>query len=130
MKNIKGINHIGIRVSSYEASLAFYSQFGFEEVAGPSESEPVAIIEHPSGININFIVNANTEQKQNVLMEGEVKYAGITHIAIEVSDLDQLLREFEALGVVLSGGPVQHPSGRACFIRDPDLNVLEFFEFN
>ncbi|MCY4046103.1 MAG: VOC family protein [Cellvibrionales bacterium] len=128
MKNIKGINHVGIRVSSYEASKAFYGQLGFEEIAAPGESEPVAIVEHPSGININFIVNANTESQQNILMEGDVKYTGITHIAIEVDDLDQLLQDFEQLGVVLSGGPMRHPTGRACFVRDPDLNVLEFFQ--
>ena len=34
-----------------------YEKLGFEFIAGPVGPEPVAIMEHPSGININFILN-------------------------------------------------------------------------
>ena len=56
MKQIVGINHVGIRVADLAQSREFYAQLGFEFLAGPMGPEPVAIMEHPSGVNINFIL--------------------------------------------------------------------------
>jgi len=52
MKQIVGINHVGIRVTDLTQSRDFYAQLGFEFLAGPIGPEPVAIMEHPSGVNI------------------------------------------------------------------------------
>ena len=64
MKEITRINHIGIRVAKLDASRAFYEKLGFEFIIGPVGPEPVAIMEHPSGVNINFILNANAGKKR------------------------------------------------------------------
>lgn len=71
MKEIIGINHIGIRVSSLDQARKFYEQFGFIFIEGPIGPEPVAIMEHPSGININLILNADIETTINILMDVE-----------------------------------------------------------
>ena len=55
MKELTGINHIGLRVSNLETTRAFYERLGFEFLVGPVGPEPVAIMEHPSGVNINFM---------------------------------------------------------------------------
>ncbi|MGF1907141.1 VOC family protein [Aliivibrio salmonicida] len=129
MKQITRINHIGLRVSHFETSRDFYAKLGFEYVTGPSGPEPVAIVEHPSGININFILNANQNKKENVLMDVELKHTGYTHVAIEVDDMEKTLVEFEKLDISLSGNAMKHPTGGSCFIRDPDNNVIEFIEY-
>ena len=54
-----GLSHIGIRVHDFDRALAFYSHLGFERIAGPLGPEPVAILEHPSGVEINLIINAH-----------------------------------------------------------------------
>lgn len=64
MKEITRINHVGIRVASLEASRKFYEKLGFEFIAGPLGPEPVAIMEHPTGININFILNTNSDKTE------------------------------------------------------------------
>ena len=70
MKQIIGINHVGVRVRSLDAARAFYEQLGFEFIVGPIGPEPVAVMLHPSGININFILNASSDASEsNVLME-------------------------------------------------------------
>ena len=79
MKEITRVNHIGLRVSDFATSRDFYQQLGFEYITGPAGPEPVAIVEHPSGININFILNANQEDKTNVLMDVETQHTGYTH---------------------------------------------------
>lgn len=129
MKAITRINHIGLRVSNFEVARDFYAQLGFKYITGPGGPEPVAIVEHPCGININFILNANQRDKVNKLMDVTTKHTGYTHVALEVTDAQQVIQDLAALGIKLSGGPMNHPSGTSFFIRDPDQNVIEFIEF-
>ena len=68
LKQIIRINHIGLRVRSLDTARAFYEHLGFEFIVGPVGPEPV--MEHPSGININFILNATSDAApSNVLMD-------------------------------------------------------------
>ena len=42
--------------------------------------EPVAIVEHPSGVNINFILNTSADASPtNVLMDAGVKHMRAAH---------------------------------------------------
>jgi len=47
MKQITGINHVGLRVRDLETSRAFYEKLGFEFIVGPIGPEPVAVIDLP-----------------------------------------------------------------------------------
>ena len=58
MIDITRINHVGLRVNDLKITRAFYEKLGFLFLVGPVGPEPVAIMEHPSGVNINFILNA------------------------------------------------------------------------
>ncbi len=129
MKAITSINHIGIRVQDFETSTAFYVKLGFNYIAGPIGPEPVAIVEHPSGININFILNANQADDKNVLMDIETKHTGYTHVALEINDVESVKKELQALGIAITG-EMNHSTGHAIFIRDPDNNVIELGQFN
>ncbi len=123
---IIGIAHVGIRVHDLQRSRAFYEKLGFEFVIGPIGPEPVAIMSHPSGVEINFILNATGADAANVLMDVPEKHPGYTHIALAVRDLDQAQAALQAAGIALSGGPVTFPTGaKAVFLRDPDRNVIE-----
>lgn len=120
------INHIGIRVANLDSSRTFYEKIGFEFIAGPLGPEPVAIMEHPSGVNINFILNANAKEKENVLMDIPTKHTGYTHMALEVSDLEAAKARLQELDIPITGGPINLPDGATfIFIRDPDGNVIE-----
>ena len=130
MKELTRVNHIGIRVSDFATSRDFYAQLGFEYITGPTGPEPVAIVEHPCGININFILNANQAEKSNVLMQPEVKHTGYTHVALEVSNGEAVLKQLAQLNIPLSGEPMNHATGTSFFIRDPDDNVIEFIAYD
>ena len=129
MKQILTINHVGLRVRSLETARQFYEKLGFEFIAGPIGPEPVAIMEHPSGININFILNASEDTPPvNLLMDVAAKHTGFTHIALEVDDLQAVEREVLAAGIEITE-TVSLPSGAEFFfVRDPDDNVLEFHQ--
>ena len=127
MKEITRINHVGLRVKDLNTSRAFYEQLGFVFIIGPVGPEPVAIMEHPSGININFILNASPTSTTNKLMDEAEKYTGYTHIALEVTDLDSVQQTLRKLNIPVTEGPITVTGGATLlFIRDPDSNVIEF----
>ena len=126
MKEITRINHVGLRVRDMDVARKFYGQLGFEFIAGPVGPEPVAIVEHPSGVNINLILNASDDASQvNVLMDVPEKHTGYTHIALEITDAEEVERHIQALGIEITER-VEFGGSRFFFIRDPDGNVIEF----
>jgi len=128
MKEITGINHIGLRVRDMEISRVFYEKLGFKFIVGPVGPEPVAIIEHPCGVNFNLILNASDNAPQsNVLMDESVKYPGYTHIALEVTDATSVANKVKRLGLTITE-EVEYQGAKFFFIRDPDNNVIEFHQ--
>ena len=127
MKAITRINHVGLRVRDLDVTRAFYEKLGFEFVVGPIGPEPVAVMEHPSGININFILNGSADAfERNILMDVPEKHAGFTHIALEIDDRGAVERHLAETGVPITE-TVELPDGTSFFfIRDPDDNVIEF----
>ncbi len=126
MKQITGINHIGLRVRSLETARTFYEKLGFEFIVGPIGPEPVAVMEHPYGININFILNTTSDASaRNVLMDLPEKHTGYTHIALEIDDLEAVRQQLAALKITINE-TVELPDGAVLvFVRDPDGNVIE-----
>lgn len=129
MKEIIGINHIGIRVTNLETARAFYEQLGFIFLAGPIGPEPVAIMEHPSGVNINLILNADTKTNNNILMYVAERYPGYTHVALDVNNIKSAQDAIKKLSINITEGPITLPNGDIMFfIRDQDKNVIEFHQ--
>lgn len=124
----RGLAHVGIRVHDWERSLRFYALLGFEKTAGPLGTEPVYILDHPSGLEINLVVNAPAASEPNVLMDVPVKHAGVTHLAILCDDLDDARTQLEAAGYPIKGTQKFGPHAQGMFVRDPDGNVIELHQ--
>lgn len=125
MKEITRINHLGLRVKNLDISREFYERLGFEFIAGPVGPEPVAIMEHPSGVNINFILNADQDCSSNILMDVAEKNTGYTHVALEVTSAETALKTVKKLGIKITE---EVEGAKFFFIRDPDKNVIEFHQ--
>jgi lactoylglutathione lyase len=126
---IKGVAHIGIRVHNLPRARKFYELLGFDFIVGPVGPEPVAIMRHPSGAEINLILNGASETGPNILMDVPVKHAGYTHMALLVKDAIATGKTLEAAGIPLSGKrPNDAGKTVAVFVRDPDRNVIELAE--
>ena len=126
MKEITRINHVGLRVRDLATTRQFYEKLGFEFIVGPIGPEPVAVMEHPTGININFILNASDDASpENVLMDVPEKHTGFTHIALEINDRDAVKTRLAELNIPITE-TVNLPDGsHFFFVRDPDGNVIE-----
>ena len=126
---ILGLAHLGIRVHNLERSVRFYELLGFNKTAGPIGPEPVAILEHPSGVEVNLILNAPSADAPNILMDVPEKHPGVTHFALLCPDILVAKQRLQAAGIELSGGPVRFgPGAQGIFVRDPDRNVIELHQ--
>ncbi|MDQ6994468.1 MAG: VOC family protein [Mariprofundaceae bacterium] len=130
MNEITAIDHVGIRVFNLDLARAFYEKLGFIFITGPVGPEPVAIMRHPCGIVINFILNAVESPRKNILMDIDEKHAGYTHIALHVTDLNAIQSTLNTLDIVITEGPIHFGEnfGSSLFIRDQDNNVIEFHQ--
>ncbi len=121
--------HIGVRVHDLERSVRFYALLGFRKTAGPIGPERVAILDHPSGVELNLVLNAPNAIEPNILMDVAEKHPGITHLALLCSDIMAAKERLEVAGFPLSGGPVRFgPRAEGIFVRDPDRNVIELHQ--
>jgi lactoylglutathione lyase len=126
---VSGLAHIGIRVHDLERSLRFYRLLGWEKTIGPVGPEPVAILDHPSGVEINLVLNAPDASTPNALMDMPHKMPGITHVALVVPDVAAARQALEEAGFPPRGETVRFPSGaQAVFVRDPDGTVIELHQ--
>jgi lactoylglutathione lyase len=126
---IQGLAHVGIRVHDLERALRFYELLGFSKILGPIGPEPVAILDHPNGVELNLVLNAPDADAANVLMDVPEKHPGITHIALLCPDILAAKSALEAAGYPITEGPVRFPNGaQAIFVRDPDRNVIELHQ--
>ncbi len=125
MIEISNFDHIGIRISDRERSVAFYELLGFDLVAdgGFDQGHPLVML-HPSGININLLGPATAKPGENILMDEEPKYPGITHLAVKVKDAEAT-EEFVTANCIAITGRRDFRGTKTIFIRDPDRNVLE-----
>ena len=125
--NILSYDHVGIRVTDRDVSRAFYQKLGFVETEY-LPNEQANEMETASGVRINLIMNgAKRPNNANILLDEPIKYAGITHPAFIVDDIEKLQAWLQANQIAITEGPRQFvPRRITLFIRDPDGNVLEF----
>ncbi len=125
MLEISNFDHIGIRISDKEKSVAFYELLGFKMIAdgGYDNGHPLVML-HPSGININLLGPATAKPGENILMDEKPKYPGITHLAMKMKDAEAT-ETFVTENDITITGRREFSGTKTIFIRDPDRNVLE-----
>lgn len=129
MFKLTEVDHVGLRVTDIDRAQTFYEKLGFR--ADPAEESPRAKargLRNEAGLRIHLIYNGVTPPDGNVLMDVPVKWPGYTHTAFIIDDIDALVAWLDQEGIRITEGPAVYGHGRrkVCFIRDPDLNVIEF----
>ena len=125
---ITGYDHFGLRVTDAVRARAFYEALGFRLDAAHSSATALELVAS-SGVRMNLILNGQpTPDGGNVLLDRPEKWPGYTHVAFTVARLDSVLEWAAAAGVAITEGPVDWGRRITCFLRDPDVNVLEFNE--
>ena len=125
MLEIEKVDHVGIRVSVKETSVAFYETLGFKLLTdvGFEHGHPV-FMQLESGDVLNLLGPADTTPTDNILMDVGAKHAGITHVSYKVQSIERAKAFLDFAGIPLTG-ELNFKGLHAIFIRDPDRNVIE-----
>ncbi len=125
MLAIEKVDHVGIRVSNKQDSIAFYETLGFRLITdvGFEKGHPV-ILQHASGDVLNLLGPADESPSANILMDIDAKHAGITHVSYKIASIEEAKSFLESQHIPLTG-EFSFKGLHAIFIRDPDRNVIE-----
>ncbi len=126
--DVKGLDHVGIRVSDAKTAVEFYKRLGFVNAVIDQDGDYE--LTTPGGLRINLIPNATGTEGHNVLLDEPVKLPGYTHAAFIIDDLEAAMKAVTSAGIEITEGPNFAPRRTYFFIRDPDGNVLEFNQLN
>ena len=141
---IRGIHHTAISTPDFDRALAFYKDLLGLEVAfefawppGTAEADNITGLKDSSARAIMLKAgNAFVELFQYVAPEPKpgdplrpVCDHGITHICLDVTDVDGEYERLKAAGMTFHCPPQDIGAGiRTTYGRDPDGNVLELQE--
>ncbi len=127
--DIKGIDHVGIRVSDLPTALNFYQLLGFnidKDECYPEYNSTGLINKHEVRINLIDTATSKDSSQFNILFDEDIKFPGLTHLALIVCNLQDVKQFFKHQGISITEGPILLKRRQAIFIRDPDGNVIEF----
>ncbi len=125
MLGIQSVDHVGLRISDKDRSVAFYQTLGFKLItdAGFENGHPIILI-HPGGVVFNLLGPATESQGENILMDVAEKHPGYTHVALKLESVEDAESFLQDHGIAITGRR-GFEGGKALFIRDPDRNVIE-----
>ena len=129
MHGITGIGHFALKVHDLARSLAFYSdKLGFPEMMR---------INHKDGSVWLVYLRISDTQFLEIFPGAEADRApgwndnAITHICLEVDDLDAVVAGIEAKGIkLLIEKKTAVDRNRQAWIEDPDGNRIELMQLN
>ena len=140
---ILGIHHTAISTSDIERSLQFYRDLlGFKEVfsskwdigtevtdkiVGLKDSSARVVMLRAGNACVELFQYATPEPKPGN-MNRPVCDHGITHLCLQVADIDAEYTRLKAAGMRFHCPPQDVGGLRATYGRDPDGNVVELLE--
>jgi catechol 2,3-dioxygenase-like lactoylglutathione lyase family enzyme len=116
-------HHVGIIVSDLARSKAFYAALGFEQrVEHVSEDKTISFMQLGL-LQIELFAYRDAVSAA----EGPDRALGFRHLALETHDIDRVLGELKAAGVVPEDAAIRElPGGwRLLFFDDPDGVEIE-----
>ena len=122
MLNLKGIDHINMRVTNLNESVRFYQQlFNFKEVeAGFSSSNERYKIIGTSRVAFLALYESNEP----------IKADHVGHIGFNITNFDEVLNTLKKLKLEVAqygdvNGIVNYAHSQSIYILDPDKNEIE-----
>jgi glyoxylase I family protein len=127
---VRSLNHAALLVSDLEASCHFYSGvLGMEEVPRPSNFDFPGAWFRKGTAEVHLIGEVepgHARQLQSGYAPVELVGGYGAHIAFEVDDLDEALRQVEARGAQIVGAPRPRGDGVVqMYLADPDGYLVE-----
>ena len=142
---IKGIDHVGISVTSLDRSIEFYRDLlGMEvvhrgKIVGGERYDRILALKgsqfraarlKKGDLQVELFEFMNPSP-QPLDPRYPVSDHGISHFGVQVADLEGMYKRLLAAGVFFHCPPMEFPGGtKATYVRDPDGNVFELIELS
>jgi catechol 2,3-dioxygenase-like lactoylglutathione lyase family enzyme len=126
------LQHCALVVADLDRSRHFYGEaLGLQEVPRPPNFTFAGAWFRFGESEIHLLVEADTTGRAGAPDPGPSGAFGlVSHVALEVEDLEAALARLEENGVPLIGGPMPRGDGvTQVFFRDPDGYILELFRW-
>ena len=139
---VKRVNHTGVSVRDMDRSLAFYRDLlGLElifdaDVNDIPELSAVVGMEKAAG-RVTFVRAGDTiielwqwDHPEGRPLPGDYRPAdkGVTHLALEVDDVDELYQRVVEAGFSTNCEPQKLGFHKTTYIRGPDMEIIEILE--
>ncbi len=121
------IHHVAITVSNLERSRAFYESFGFETERSfeRRDLKGKAVFLKLYDFRVEIWEFEDKKKGNNV---SDLDILGIRHIAFEVPEIEESIRNLSEKGLVFCPITTGASGARFTFTSDPDGNQIEFYE--
>ena len=142
---IKGFHHAAISTPDLERCIDFYTRVIGGEVAwtfgwpaGTPEADEVTGVENSAAdaamlkIGETFLEVFQFKSPETPPRQGlrPVNLHGITHVCLEVEDIEAEYERLKAAGMSFMCAPKAQDGSSMVYGRDPDGNVVELIEFH
>lgn len=134
MSNFKGLAHINIATDDIEKSKEFYTKaLGFKFEYEARIDEPNNAWLKLAFVNLNGMVIEFLEPSDKTTVKNGCDGI-INHIAIEVKNIDEVMEDLKAKGIVFETEKPGYAENmfkgiKFCFFRGPSGERIELFEF-
>jgi catechol 2,3-dioxygenase-like lactoylglutathione lyase family enzyme len=119
--SIRGVNHVGINVANYDQALAFYTKtLGIKEAYTLKNADGTVRLTYLQVSRDTFI---------ELIPAAAGQPTGVTHIGIEVDDIDAAVARFRQAGLTAQNPAVTPAKARFTNINDKDGVRLEVLQF-
>jgi len=141
---IKGFHHAAISTPNLERCIDFYTRVIGGEVAwtfgwdkGAQAADDVTGLQNSAaraamlkiGATFLEVFEFSSPPPATQAVNRPVNNHGITHICLEVQDIEFEYRRLKAAGMPFNCPPQQQDGSAMVYGRDPDGNVVELIEF-
>lgn len=124
--NLRKIDHITIKSSDYEQTKSFYKELGFK-IVKENYIEKQKRYELSLKLGNSEIEIIAYKDKQGII-DG-INLHGLSHLSIEVGNVDEAAKELKAKGVEVETVKVDEETlKKYTFFKDPDGMWIELYE--
>lgn len=115
------LNHVGVVVEDYQASLDFYTRtMGLREAY---------TVRRPDGSPVLTYLQLNRETFVELIPAAPGQRTGITHFGVEVDDIDAAVSRMRQAGATVGDPGLTPAQARFSRMSDPDGVQIEVMEF-
>jgi catechol 2,3-dioxygenase-like lactoylglutathione lyase family enzyme len=123
MLTLKGIDHVGLKVSDLDAALRFYQALGLTvlRTSGPSADGTRSAVIRVGSQELNVFAHPGFAPASR---ENRV---GMDHLCFEVdaASIEDVMADLRQAGIAVVKGPDPRRDGTALFLHDPDGTRVE-----